>query len=544
MRLPNAVYADGIGKGKQTKFAGLNHNLGAADGDIWDMQNMTSDYYPLLATRKKRLKYRTLTKGNGLFVWEKLAWVDGTDFYYDGVKRGEVEDSVKSFAAINGYIVIMPDKKYFDIYHETFGSLEETVNIQAEISPVEYRDGTLFGESAAANTIYCGGVDWDEHFKVGDAITISGSSIAENNQTLIIREIDGQELRFYENSFTNGTEPGGQTVTIQRQVPELKYLCENENRLWGCTDTTIYASKLGDPFNFYVYDGLDTDSFAVDTGSAGNFTGCLSYLGYPTFFKERNIYKVYGSIPSNFEVMGSATLGLAAGSGNSLAVAGETLFYLSHSGVCMYTGGIPSPISKAFGQERYKNAVAGSDGLKYYLSAQDSKDAWHLFLYDTQRGMWHEEDDTHVIAFAYSEGNLYYLNDAGEIWITGTPQDPPESEAEEDFAWFAEFADYTDESANKKGVSKIQIRMELEEGASCTVKLRFDSTGEWTVPNQGKIDYIADETDAKRSYTLAIIPRRADHYRLRLEGTGGCRIYSIAIEYYEGSELKSRSGRQ
>lgn len=567
MRLPNAVYADGISKGKQTKFAGLNHNLGASDGDLWAMENMTSDYYPLLATRQKRLKYKTLTKPNGLFVWEKLCWVDGTSFYYDGERKGAVEDSVKTFAAINGYIIIMPDKKYYDIYHETFGDLEETVSATAgqvqyghthvdlqtgetitEYTVVDtkitYSDGTIFGEPATANTLYCSEIRWADHFRVGDAITISGSSITANNQTLIIREIDGNNLRFYENSFTNGEEPSGQAVTFQRQVPELKFMCENENRLWGCTDTTIFASKLGDPFNFYVYDGLDTDSFAVDTGSAGNFTGCLSYLGYPTFFKEKNIYKVYGSIPSNFEVMGSASLGLATGSGQSPAIAGETLFYLSRTGVCMYTGGIPSPISKAFGLERYKNGVAGSDGLKYYISMQDQSGGWHLFVYDTQRGMWHEEDSTHAIAFAYSEGNLYFLDDQGGMWITGTPQDPPETETEEDFEWFAEFADYTDDSTNKKGVSKIQIRMELEEGARCTAKLRFDSVGEWIVPNQGVIEYAADETDVKRSYYLAIIPHRADHYRLRLEGTGGCRIYSIAVEYYEGSELKSRSGRQ
>lgn len=538
MRLPSAVYADNINKGKQTRFSGLNHNIGAGDGELYAMQNLCSDYYPLLATRQKRKKFKSLTKGNGLFAWEKLCWVDGADFYYDGEIKGQLEDSQKQFAAINGYIIIAPDMAYYDVFNDRFGRMEAEAQ-PAEGAEVVFRDGTLFGEPAEANSIYCAGIHWADRFREGDAITISGGSIAANNITVIIREISGDEMRFYENSFTNGTDCDGQ-IRFTRRVPELKFMMENENRLWGCTDTTIYASKLGDPFNFYVFDELDTDAFAVDTGSSGTFTGATSYLGYPTFFKEKNIYKVYGSVPSNFEVMGSATMGLAAGSGNSLAVAGETLFYLSRVGVCMYTGGIPQPVAKAFGLERYKNAVAGSDGTKYYLSTQDSAGVWHMFAYDTQRGMWHEEDNTHATHFAYSEGNLYFLNDKGEVWITGNVQDAPEGAVdEEDFPWYAEFTDFTDDSPNKKGLSKLQIRLELEEGASCTVKLQVDSNGKWIIPQGGTLT-----EKAKRSNTLAIIPQRADHYRIRLEGTGGCRVYGIARDFYQGSELKSQTGRQ
>ena len=53
MRLPEVPYADGIGKRGQLQFYGLDHNLGAGDGGLWDMQNLTSDYYPVLSTRAK-----------------------------------------------------------------------------------------------------------------------------------------------------------------------------------------------------------------------------------------------------------------------------------------------------------------------------------------------------------------------------------------------------------------------------------------------------------------------------------------------------------
>ena len=58
-----------------------------------------------------------------------------------------------------------------------------------------------------------------------------------------------------EDGVTPYTETG--SLTVKRTVPDLLYVCENENRLWGCDKTTIYASKLGDIFNWNVYDGMD-----------------------------------------------------------------------------------------------------------------------------------------------------------------------------------------------------------------------------------------------------------------------------------------------
>ena len=376
-------------------------------------------------------------------------------------------------------------------------------------------------------------------------MTIEGcTKHPENNKTPVIREIDGDKLYFYEHVFaldgedgvTPYTETG--TLSVRRTVPDLLYICENENRLWGCKGDTIYASKPGDIFNWNVFDGLDTDSYAVDTGSAGSFTACVSYLGYPIFFKEEHIYKVYGSIPSNFQVMGSATLGVAEGSAGSLAVAGEILFYLSRAGIMAYSGGIPQPVGAAFGPERHKNAAAGSDGLKYYVSMQGEDGTRLLHVYDAQRGLWHTEDATHATHFARCGGNLYFLNDAGEIWIAGNVREAPEGAAPEGpVTWMAEFGDFTEDNPNKKGVSKLQIRLELDEGARADVLIQFDSDGVWEPVS-------SLEAAAKRSYYLPIIPRRADHYRLKLEGTGACRVYSLVREFYSGSELKSKQGRQ
>lgn len=541
MKLPGAVYSDGIVKGQQTKFNGLNHTLGAGDGELWDMENLTGDYFPLLASRRPRRLYKKLEAPGGLFSWDGLAWVDGTGFFYRGERKGTVTAGKKTFAALGVYIVILPDKAYYNTADGSFGKLEA----EWQGDSLTFSDGKLFGEAAEANTIQASGVNWADYFKAGDAVTISGCTThAENNKTPVIREIDGDKLYFYEHVFTLSGSKGETPYTergslsVKRTVPDIKYLCENENRLWGCDGNTIYASKLGDIFNWNVYEGVSTDSYAVDTGSAGRFTGCVSFLGYPVFFKEDHIYKVYGSMPSNFEVMGSATLGVAEGSAGSLAIAGETLFYLSRAGIMAYSGGIPQPIGGAFGLERHRAAAAGSDGLKYYVSMAGEDGEHRLHVYDTQRGLWHTEDRTRATHFGRWGGNLYFLNSEGEIWITGNIQDPPESAEEETIPWWAEFGDFVENSPNKKGVSKLQIRLELEEGAEVQALIQFDSDGEWR-----KVNGVLGE-GPKRSYYLPIIPRRGDHYRLRLEGRGSCRVYSLVREYYSGSELKSKPGRQ
>ena len=525
-RLPKMRNEDSIRKNQLTTFGGYNHTLGAGDGEIWDMTNMTSDFHPLLASRTPRYQVASLKNPNGFYAHDGLFWVDGTGFYADGKKVGEVSNSEKHITSLGIYIIILPDKLVYNRKTGEFKGMEASWT-----GPVKIQDGTYAGETAKANTIYAQGANWSNLFSVGDAVTIEGCTKHEaNNFTPIIREIDGDYLRFYENTFV--IDEGGDqesSVTIKRTVPDMDFLIENENRLWGCKDDTIYASKLGDPFNWNVFDGLATDSFAVGVGSPGDFTAAFSYLGYPCFFKEEYIYKVYGSKPSNFQVMSSASLGVEKGSHKSLAVAGEILFYQSRVGIAAYSGGIPQSISQELGSGRFKNAVAGSNGVKYFVSMEDGSGQWNLFVYDTRHKLWHREDDTQAVAWGWNQ-ELYYMDKDGYIWVTGNVRDVPDGATQEsNIQSVAEFGDFVEASPNKKGTSKIQLRMELDEGASVTVHIQFDSDGEWH-----QVDTLT--ATKKRSFQIPILPRRSDHFRLRFTGVGQWRLYSLARESYVGSE--------
>ena len=536
MRLPVMAYSDGIGKSVQTAFGGYNHTRQARDGELWDMMNLTADYTGLLATRRRRRLAETIAEPGGVGSLDGLYWVSGDGFFYKGERKGTVTKGEKIFAGMGSRVIIFPDKIVYDTKADTFENLEAEYTSGA--GKTTFTNGKLFEEDAEANTITVEGANFNDLFKKGDAVTISGcTKHEENNKTPIIREIseDGSSLIFYEYTFTlDGdpdkpqpyTEPGA--ITFKRAVPDMDWICVNENRLWGCKGDDIFASKLGDPKNFNVFDGLASDSYSVPSGSAGEFTGCISYLGYPCFFKEDKIFKVYGSRPQNYELMGSATMGVKAGCGRSLAVAAEVLFYVARNGPTAYSGGIPSFIGEAFGMEEWSDAVAGSDGLKYYVSMADGAGERHLFCYDSRKGVWMREDETDAMGFAMEEG-LHMLTADGELWRLdggGTGQE------EGPVNWYAEFADFTEGSPDAKGYSKLQFRMELEAGASARVQIQYDSSGLWETAGETMVE-------RKRTLLLPVIPRRADHYRIRLEGEGACTIFGMARSYYGGSDHRT-----
>ena len=570
MKLCPVPFRDGIKKARQVLFGGLNRSIGASDGELADMRNLTSDHFPVLATRLRRgmvnveaiftvddvedafspddeldheqgASPQPEQKITALFSHEKLCWVYGDGFYYDGIRKGDVLPGDKTIANLGVFIILFPDKAYYNTYTDEFGNMESSWHGEE----LTFTNCTIFEEEADANTIQADGVEWSDYFRVGDAVTVEGASVnPENNKTSIVREIDGDKLRFSEYAFKlsgeDGTEPYTETggLSVSRTVPDLLFICESENRLWGCDETGIRTSVLGDPINFNVFDGTDMDAWGVDIGSPGPFTACTTFMGFPTFFKEDVFYQIYGTLPSNFHIMPCFNFGVARGCEKSLAVANETLYYLSRSGVMAYQGGgPPQPIGMAFGTERFGDASAGSDGLKYYISMRRMgvPKKWQFYVYDTLRNMWHIEDDTHAAYFTLWRGNVYFLNADGEIWcvMLRGAEAPDDILLEPDVEWRAEFADMVDNNPNRKGMTKFQIRLRLDPGAEVRVYIRYDSETEWQLVQS------AAYREKKSSYYLPIIPRRVDHYRLKLEGTGQCEIYSLVRERSIGSELTS-----
>lgn len=553
MKLPDLKYATGIRKNTQVKFGGLNMTEGASDGELIYTVNMGLDHSPVLSTRKERRIVNGISATGGLHGHDGLAWVDGTSFYYRGIAVGEVTTGAKRLCSMGPYIVIFPDKAYFNVESREFGALEASWSGEN----VSFGDGLYKEEPAAANALTCQGADFGSIFREGDAVTISGCSIhEENNKTAVIRAIDGDTLYFSENCFTLDGEAGDEAygevaVSVERRVPDLEHICHNENRLWGCDGTTIYASAWGDIFNWNTFDGTDADSWALEPSSAGEFTGCFSFKGYPVFFKEDVIYKIYGSAPSGFSCMETGAPGVKLGCAGSLAVADGVLFYVSRRGPMAYSGGVPVWIGGALGDYVCGDAVGGSDGVKYYMAARGGEYGtgdMELYVYDTRCGEWIREDFTDVYGFAWDNGTLYAAAADGLLIAGGAMVNPRKdtfyegnltwvqyaSDPEGVFPWEAVFADFTGKEPDTKTVHKIQVRLRVEDaGGYAQVWIRSDG-GDY-VSAGGKI-----LSDVKDSYVLPIVPRRCDHFQVKITGEGQCKIWSVSLHVRKGSESRLR----
>ena len=362
-----------------------------------------------------------------------------------------------------------------------------------------------------------------DFFKAGDAVTISGAG-DNDKESAIIREVTETTLTFSQNSFAIGETgeafPEGE-VTIERKVPDLQFICESQNRLWGCEGHTVYASALGDPTNFFVFDGVSTDSYAVAVGSDGAFTGCIGYSEGVLFWKEDCLHKVLGTYPANYELHTYSIPGVQAGSGKSMVIINDVLYYKGDRGVYAYGGGTPSLLSACFGSRRFTDAVAGSDGEKYYLSVKEGEQRL-LLVYDRQRGLWLKEDETAVRDFARLGNQLYFADGAGNVWLVDGKA------AGRDLDWMVQFAPFYETIQGRKSYSRLLLRLELPAGSWLAAELRLDG-GPWRECAKA----VGQKTDV---VPLQLPIGRCDKFELRLRGKGECAILSLLREFYVGSE--------
>ena len=497
--------------GKKTKkyivaFRGLNYGEGFVDGELRSSRNVSSEKYPSITQRAARAQVGQYISPTALHAKEGLVVVDGTRVLYNDAFVGTVTEGKKQIATVGNMVVIFPDKAYYNVATGEFATMEATIEAAA---------GTL---TFTASTITTTGEDWP--FKVGDAVKITGCTTApENNKTPIIRGVSGKTLTFYDNTFTACTEEAA--VTVKREVPDLDFVCENNYRLWGTKGNTIYGSAYADPLNFFVYDGLTSDSYYIDVATDGEFTGCIPYSSHVCFFKEHTLHKLYGSKPANFQSVTSQVYGVQAGSEKSMCIVNEQLLYKGVNGVYSYTGGVPELISEAFSTTRFSEAVAACDGERYYISMQHNG-KWGLYVYDVLRNMWLQEDDTHALGMAFSGGYLYILADDGCLYKVDRDAD------RKDIEWEIEFCPFSETINERKGYSEFHLRAELAAGAWLGVAMQTDQDQRW--------EKICTTHDRSKTISIPIVPTRCDSVSIRIYGKGECLLKTFIREFSTGSD--------
>ena len=373
-------------------------------------------------------------------------------------------------------------------------------------------------------------------FNEGDGVKISGiasEELQDLNATTVIQAKGDNYIVVI--GILDEVTTQEAAVTVERRMPNMDFIVESKNRLWGCRYgeaingdmvNEIYASKLGDFKNWNCFAGISTDSYVAQVGTDGQFTGAITHLGFPIFFKENCMHKVYGDkLP--FGVQDTTCRGVQKGCERSLAIVNEVLYYKARSGICAYDGSLPSEVSSALGDISYSKAVAGSLGNKYYVSMLDSEGAWHLFVCDTLKGMWHREDDTEAADFCNCRGELYYIDRADNqikaVKGTGVKETKP-------IKWSATTGVMGTDSPDKKYISRVDVRMKLDVGARVSFYAEYDSSGEY------EHLFTTPPSKSLKSFAVPIRPQRCDHMRLRIVGEGDAKIYSICKTVEWGSD--------
>lgn len=562
-------------------FKGYNHNLRISDGEFFDMKNMTSDHYPVLSPRKNRGVYASPTSPTGLIAKDALCYVDGSKFV---INKYEIEmglnDKPKQLVSMGAYVIIMPDKKWINTIDHKFGNIEahfDNNDSQLDVTftlctidgadyenmatsadePAEPKNLDLwidtsstphtlkqYSESSATwvqiATTYiklsCPGIG--AAFNQYDGVTISGvkaDDLQDLNASMVIWAKGDDYIvvvGILDEVISQPVDIGA--ISVDRRMPSMDFIVESENRLWGCkygeanngqVVNEIYASKLGDFKNWDCRMNIATDSYAASCGTDGQFTGAITHLGHPLFFKENCVHKVYGNYPANFQIQTTACRGVQKDCDKSMAIVNETLFYKSRNAVCAYDGSLPTEVSYALGNEAYSEAVGGSHGNKYYISMKDVSGFYHLFAYDMAKGMWHKEDNLQADCFCSCRGELYAISNGDIITMsgTGTPDTDP-------VEWMVETGEIGISSPDMKYISRITIRMAMELNAEVSIYAQYDFSEAW--------EPICTLVSTNlRSFSIPIRPKRCDSMKLRIEGVGAAKIYSIIKTIEQGSEL-------
>lgn len=316
-------------------------------------------------------------------------------------------------------------------------------------------------------------------------------------------------------------------VKAERRVPDLDFVTEQGNRVWGCSrkENSIYACALGDPTNWYSYRGIASDSYAVSVGSDGAFTGAASCLSYILFFKENCIHKLYGSKPSDYQMSSVRCRGVAAKAAGSLCVIAETLYYLSPDGVMAWSGSLPAKVSGALDTGKLTAAdwaMGGQLDARYYLYLHrraDGDGSGRLLVYDTEKGLWHEESPagTEMV----STGQQLYLWDGSALWAAGSDRET-EGEEEANLRFEAVTGDIGMSVPDDKYISRVTLRLDALAHTVVTVAVSYDG-GAWETVGSCAV------TQERQRVNLPFVPRRHDLMRLKFSGTGQMTLRSMAF---------------
>lgn len=494
------------------QFFGIRDRARIGEGWWQDMNNMTADEYPVAKTRDKRTFINWndgTTPAQATFPGKPISAASIDEQLYVATEDGYVINRDKAVKAPGvgriaafGRNLITDSGAYINGDMQTvettmlhvFGKAEFTLTDQ-DSEEIQYATGEkptnptdgMYWFDAINNGLYqysAAESEWVyvpvsyikikfvedtgieipdiSGYKPGDAVAMIGGG---EDSAYIVEKVDAEAHVMTFPGLMDVTPAQGESVLtslvdITRRCPRMDFIAQHNNRMWGCRYgdndrgefvNEIYASALGDPLNWFKFEGTSADSWTTSVGAPGVWTGLIEAGDHLFFFKENSIFVLSGTTPGTFRLTHIEDAGVQLGSDRSLVTIHGNVYYKSVTGV-MRIGGEAHPgrISDDLGKDRWRDAIGGTDGTKYYLSMTDGTDR-RLYVYDTEKRVWTVEDSPANIALMIKHRNMLVALNAprtDEVFDINYWWDEAKAQAQKPQrknydTWYAYYAAYT-----------------------------------------------------------------------------------------------------
>lgn len=554
---------------KTAAFGGLNRTDDTAAGELAEMKNMSSDKYPFLSPclKKEAIQINSDIKKISGAVFhgkedESIGGFTGTAdgaFYYRDEKIPfaysfmEISEDGTELINASDRIIIAPQmycyeyknplkndsvyplaKGVYDGYITVVSAEEdgEPITLTKDNNKKTWADeGISAGDSLMLETdeeyysrlnVYEPPNKYDRD--VDKRIIFEAIVESADDFTLKVRlyNKDGEAINVTDKRGEAINREFSKTLRVYRRFPRFKNICLHMNRLWATTSDgeSIYASAPGEFHEFSRYKGLSTDSWYVNVGEYGGFTGITELGEGIVAFKENTIYHIYGDRPSNFGIAKKIS-GCGCIDARSVCRAGTSVIFAGGEDIYEYSGGVPSGIGKKLNIGAFKTAAAFADNKKYYISVNSEE---KLFVYNRENGLWHIEGDFDILGGIKQKNTIYFVTSDSML-------EEKESTAGE---WSAVLCDITEQSVNQKGVNDIFIRIVNGADAEASVWLSQDG-GEFKL-------YGVWKDAGEHTFRVPVRFVKGNRYGIKISGKGECVIKDMQRSVYEGGGAFSRKG--
>ncbi len=511
----------------------------------------------------------------------------GVDYEYTAYSSSKDFTLARKFASLADTILIVPDNVVFSVKNKTFAKATLSHSQNSTTAKTKFRSeapnssildsqtidfiGTLSSNKLSIRSLsynYSGSsrvfnyASFHDIFKAGVVINLKLSVYANSydDSTAYYNFIDkmaaGITLKIKSVTTSKHTVPSGtitetiglvfddnsinmsgissvyvRSFTVERTMPSLECICAYDNRVWGISGKTVYASKLADAtewndFSVDSYGTLPYASFSTEAPTEGKFTAIVPYGNYIYAFKENAIHKIYGDEPDEYTLHTDICRGVGEGMASCVSIGAASLIYACADGVYIYRGDYPRKISQSIGDLPTPISAAATEEFYYILCSENDRKL--LYVYDLKRGIWHSEAVPDSSSLLASASNEVYMASGGTLWCLTQSSDG--ENGERTVRWKMRMR-VDDRLFGKKGYGRLSIRYSLSRDASFTVRARYDDGSRGAVCGA-----CYDEADASGA-SLQLPIKRCLWFELEFSGSGKFILKSMNLKFYRGSEI-------